>query len=52
MEATEDKATLEVDADTAEDTISLAQTVHPRKVSVNTQVTTSSIMEKSQRLIR
>ena len=54
MESTDDAATMDADAeaDAAEDTTTLAQTAHPRKVSAQTWVTLSFIVVTSQGLIR
>ena len=52
MEATEYAVTPDTDADVAEDTTTLSQTEHTRKVYVQTMVTTSLIMATRQRLIK
>ena len=45
MKAAEDAAILEADVDVSKDTITPAQTAHPRKVFAQTQETTPSIVD-------
>ena len=52
MYTPEDAATPDAHADADEDTITLDQTAHPRKISAKTNETTSLIMDTRQRLIR
>ena len=52
MEAAEDAATPDVDADAAKNTTTPEQTANPRKVSAQTWVTTSLIMVTRNQLIR